>query len=248
MSILEQIENNDNENISIKSDTANKCSICWENMKEEHSTKCKHLFHKECIDLWLTKNNTCPLCRAILIKIKKHRINPTNAVVINIPRVNNNRNNRQNRQNRQNHINNTRSRLENIIKNNTFRLVIIFGLIFSCIYNLIIIHMANDYVTNIYKNENMHDTIGFILTYVFLILLYPFIITHPIKQHFSAFLVIAINAIIIILYTKYYKSIGPFFSILSLNLKINLVLSFILKIVFDILNIITLCLITFKFD
>jgi hypothetical protein len=43
---------------------ANICSICLEsNSKSSERLECGHHFHKECIDPWLSSNNTCPLCR-----------------------------------------------------------------------------------------------------------------------------------------------------------------------------------------
>ena len=31
-------------------------------------TICKHNFHKECIEKWGEKNNSCPLCRELMIE------------------------------------------------------------------------------------------------------------------------------------------------------------------------------------
>jgi hypothetical protein len=42
------------------------CSVCIEKFKEEdvvRELKCKHLFHRDCIDHWLENNIKCPLCR-----------------------------------------------------------------------------------------------------------------------------------------------------------------------------------------
>jgi hypothetical protein len=42
------------------------CSICLESNELNHEYSeldCNHIFHKSCLDKWLTVNNTCPLCR-----------------------------------------------------------------------------------------------------------------------------------------------------------------------------------------
>jgi hypothetical protein len=41
------------------------CSICYEkfNDLEAVKLKCDHIFHKECIEKWVEKSGTCPLCR-----------------------------------------------------------------------------------------------------------------------------------------------------------------------------------------
>ena len=40
------------------------CSICLTNTnKPICKTECGHYFHITCIKEWLSKNNTCPLCR-----------------------------------------------------------------------------------------------------------------------------------------------------------------------------------------
>ena len=47
------------------------CLICIENYVEGQFKrclpKCKHTFHKKCIDKWLKKNASCPVCRDILL-------------------------------------------------------------------------------------------------------------------------------------------------------------------------------------
>lgn len=48
------------------------CSICLEkyfdeeDLKKVVSLKCKHLFHKECIDTWIRINKNCPMCKCDL--------------------------------------------------------------------------------------------------------------------------------------------------------------------------------------
>lgn len=43
-----------------------KCPICLidlENSEEIRSLPCKHIFHPGCIDTWLVKNSSCPICK-----------------------------------------------------------------------------------------------------------------------------------------------------------------------------------------
>ncbi|KAM0007280.1 putative transcription factor C2H2 family [Helianthus debilis subsp. tardiflorus] len=43
------------------------CTICLQNFKYKEDgrelTKCKHVFHLTCIDEWLIRNGSCPVCR-----------------------------------------------------------------------------------------------------------------------------------------------------------------------------------------
>ncbi|KAL9176369.1 hypothetical protein ABFS82_02G174500 [Erythranthe guttata] len=47
------------------------CSICLEIYVDEDNlrkiAKCGHLFHADCIELWLRKNGTCPVCRTSVV-------------------------------------------------------------------------------------------------------------------------------------------------------------------------------------
>lgn len=51
------------------------CSICLENYTNENLItilNCRHHFHNNCIDEWYNLgNNSCPLCRAIIIRDEK---------------------------------------------------------------------------------------------------------------------------------------------------------------------------------
>ena len=43
------------------------CSICLEDIKDKYTIiKCNHVFHKQCLNLWLKKHQTCPMCRTYL--------------------------------------------------------------------------------------------------------------------------------------------------------------------------------------
>ncbi|XP_041023185.1 RING-H2 finger protein ATL40-like [Juglans microcarpa x Juglans regia] len=45
------------------------CSVCLSSIEEETMVRllpnCKHMFHVECIDVWLNSNKTCPVCRTV---------------------------------------------------------------------------------------------------------------------------------------------------------------------------------------
>ncbi|EOA37022.1 hypothetical protein CARUB_v10010074mg [Capsella rubella] len=47
------------------------CSVCLGDYQADDKLQqipvCKHTFHMDCIDLWLTSHTTCPLCRLALI-------------------------------------------------------------------------------------------------------------------------------------------------------------------------------------
>lgn len=46
----------------------NECSVCLSGFSDGEDVrklpKCKHLFHSECVDMWLYSHSNCPLCRA----------------------------------------------------------------------------------------------------------------------------------------------------------------------------------------
>lgn len=52
---------------SAESDSTPECSICLNSIEEGQQVRllpnCRHLFHQECIDMWLSTNASCPVCR-----------------------------------------------------------------------------------------------------------------------------------------------------------------------------------------
>ena len=60
------------------SDKNHECSICLSKVnKPICKTECGHYFHITCIKEWLSKNNTCPLCRE-----KIGDVSPSNVLMI----------------------------------------------------------------------------------------------------------------------------------------------------------------------
>ncbi len=54
-------------NIQVDSSNPIECTVCLENIVEDacELKECKHVFHKQCVQLWFQKfQTTCPNCRA----------------------------------------------------------------------------------------------------------------------------------------------------------------------------------------
>ena len=53
------LNNNSNSNIT--------CWICLDELNSENGLdkclNCSNLFHNECLNIWILKNNSCPICR-----------------------------------------------------------------------------------------------------------------------------------------------------------------------------------------
>jgi hypothetical protein len=72
-------------------DIDNTCSICMETINPQSKRWlkcfnnnirpkpliCNHIYHNECIDMWLKEHNTCPLCRHIVENDSKNNISDT---------------------------------------------------------------------------------------------------------------------------------------------------------------------------
>ena len=54
-------------NNNLQNYTGEKCSICNTDYEEgqilRKLTHCEHTFHYECVDTWLSRHSTCPICR-----------------------------------------------------------------------------------------------------------------------------------------------------------------------------------------
>ncbi|CAM0945984.1 unnamed protein product [Alopecurus aequalis] len=46
------------------------CSVCLEDVQGGETVRelpaCKHIFHVECVDMWLQSHRTCPMCRSVI--------------------------------------------------------------------------------------------------------------------------------------------------------------------------------------
>lgn len=53
----------------IKCEGSSMCAICCDDMVEGTMLSCdgKHIYHQECIQMWLTKQRKCPLCKTRVI-------------------------------------------------------------------------------------------------------------------------------------------------------------------------------------
>jgi len=74
------------ESSEFKPSEGERCLVCLCDYEEGNEcrklTKCKHVFHKECIDQWLTTGrNSCPLCRGegVEEKEKPHEAPPADS-------------------------------------------------------------------------------------------------------------------------------------------------------------------------
>ena len=50
------------------------CPICLDKHSNYIILKCGHKFHKDCIIKWSNMNQTCPICRCIILKQKSLNI------------------------------------------------------------------------------------------------------------------------------------------------------------------------------
>ncbi|KAG2287466.1 hypothetical protein Bca4012_032291 [Brassica carinata] len=57
------------EPMGLKETSDIQCSICIEDFSDSHENiiwmpQCKHVFHQDCLFEWLSRQNSCPLCRS----------------------------------------------------------------------------------------------------------------------------------------------------------------------------------------
>ncbi len=218
-------------NDSMSINTENLCSICWSSMNDIYNTKCKHSFHKICIDKWLENNNTCPICRTI-IKPIKHSNNTV--VPINIPP--------------QIEIRQPQAEVnqKSIIENKTFIKLLIIGFIINNFYNMTMLYLSSNYI-DAYYNENISKEPSlFLIINIILIVLLPGTTIKKLHNNCAYISMMILYIILIICYVCYYKIIFTYFDILSLVLKINFAISSGLHIIFNIANFTTSNIIHFQ--
>lgn len=56
------------ENLSPENKSCVVCMSDFEDGEDLIILDCFHRYHKECIDSWLTKNSTCPICKTDIKK------------------------------------------------------------------------------------------------------------------------------------------------------------------------------------
>ncbi|KAF5283235.1 hypothetical protein FQA39_LY17361 [Lamprigera yunnana] len=72
--VMTFIDNHSTRIFSQQQDFAEKCVICMSNYQADdklRQLKCRHKFHRECIDEWLFKTYHCPICRTDIMKTGK---------------------------------------------------------------------------------------------------------------------------------------------------------------------------------
>ncbi|CAB4312876.1 unnamed protein product [Prunus armeniaca] len=79
---IKNSNNNNSSNLNTDDEDLHQCSICLEEFKDGEEcrllAKCKHPFHKQCVDKWLTNKESkppCPLCRACVQSIQTEQEN-----------------------------------------------------------------------------------------------------------------------------------------------------------------------------
>ena len=154
--MLNTIDDDNNSIISYVS--INNCSICLSSLDKEQSLKslkCTHIFHNDCINTWLNKNTTCPICRTII---------EINTRQISLPAPINNNHNYHNNHNNHNNYSNNYYNIFYIITVILFVLACLFHLC-SSIYNTYVFLKTNNEINNnlkiqndtLWKNNNTYD-------------------------------------------------------------------------------------------
>jgi hypothetical protein len=194
----------------------NTCSICWDKSDYNYYTTCNHSFHKKCIDKWLENNNTCPICRTIIKQNKPININAVAPIDVN----------------QQNII---VPRRTYIFQKTIFIILLSCGFVIANIYNMIIFFMLDTYIYKYYNNRPSNSGLItlFILITIFL-LMFGFVNIITIQSNGCMTGIMIIFYIILTLVnSENYKYIFYNFDILSIALKINLIISMSLYIIFN---------------
>lgn len=60
---------------------ADACSVCLSQIEKGETvsiTKCMHFFHHKCLEPWIKKKHSCPVCRTILTGLESRSTNHAN--------------------------------------------------------------------------------------------------------------------------------------------------------------------------
>ena len=55
------------------------CVVCIEDFNNDDNVRklvCSHIYHSECVDMWIIEKNTCPICKKTVL------INPGEALTL----------------------------------------------------------------------------------------------------------------------------------------------------------------------
>ncbi len=159
------LKNNNDDNISDISDISNNCSICMSSLKNPNkieTLKCNHIFHKNCINEWFKKQNTCPMCRSVIIQPQPlKQLNVISLPPLISPQIIINNPNNLRNTNSHNFINFKCCKNIRISKDKLLKIISIIMFILTCIfhcassiYNIYLFFITNNHINGYIKTLN----------------------------------------------------------------------------------------------
>jgi hypothetical protein len=117
--------------------------------------ECKHYYHTECIDVWLSDKNTCPYCMQVTIYKPKGLNEIKKETVINI--INNNVQNRNNIVQNRNNRNKYKTYEIFWIKKDIIYVLLAMISLFSNVFNIVLIAVVSETINNNYIDINTYN-------------------------------------------------------------------------------------------